>query len=85
MQGAAPEAVHQIAAAAGVDRPEWAIGFGLWVVSESLSFMPGVRANGVLQLLLSLAMRAFPYEPPRRKPEPMTLTRFLRERGRRRR
>lgn len=64
-----------------VDRADVAVGFGLWVISEALSFMPRLRANGVIQLLLSLAIRAFPYEPPVRRREPMTLSRFLRGLG----
>lgn len=67
-----------------VGRADLAVGFGLWAVSEALSFMPRLRANGVIQLLLSLAIRAFPYEPPRRRSEPMTLGRFLQGRNRRR-
>lgn len=69
-----------------VGKTDVAIGLGLWAASEILSFMPRVRANGVIQLLLSLAIRAFPYEPPQRRREPMTLARFLQERiiGRRR-
>lgn len=43
------------------------IGFGLFFLSEALSLSPRTRSNGVLQLLLNAARRAYPYEP--RKPE----------------
>lgn len=81
----APAAAAPAAPALGVDQADLAVGFGLWVISEALSFMPGIRANGVIQLLLSLAIRAFPYEPPQRRREAMTLARFLRDWGRGRR
>lgn len=79
--GAAPAAPAAAGPSAGPpENIEVMIGFGLWALSEALSFLPRFRANGVIQLLLSLAIRAFPYEPPQRRREPMTLTRFLRER-----
>ena len=80
----APAAAPHQAPLFEVERVDVAVGFGLWAASEALSFMPRLRANGLIQLLLSLAIRAFPYEPPRQKREPMTLGRFLKGRGRRR-
>ncbi len=38
------------------------VGFGLFFLSEALSLSPRTRANGVLQLLLDAARRAYPYE-----------------------
>jgi len=43
------------------------IGFGLFFLSEALSLFPRVKANGVLQLLLAAALRAFPYSPRGRR------------------
>jgi hypothetical protein len=43
------------------------IGFGLFFLSEGLSLMPKVKANGVLQLLLEAARRAYPYSPKGRR------------------
>lgn len=68
-----------------VDKADQLTGWLLFAASETLTFFPRVRANGVIQLLLGIAIRAFPYEPPQRRSEPMTLSRFLRERGGRRR
>jgi hypothetical protein len=45
---------------------EAAIGFGLFVVSELIG-MSKLRSNSVLQLIISAAMRAYPYEPPARE------------------
>jgi len=44
---------------------EAAIGFGLFVASEIIG-MSKLRSNSILQLIISAAMRAYPYEP--RKP-----------------
>jgi hypothetical protein len=41
---------------------ELLIGFGLFFLSEALSLSPRTRSNGVLQLLLSAARRAYPYQ-----------------------
>jgi hypothetical protein len=41
---------------------EAAIGFGLFVISEIIG-MSKLRSNSVLQLILSAALRAYPYEP----------------------
>lgn len=52
------------------EHTEVLIGFGLFFLSEAIG-MSKYRSNSVLQLLLTAAMRAFPYELQRRKkPEP---------------
>ena len=80
---APPDASHLVS---GLDRADQLTGWAFFAVSETLTFFPKIKSNGVIQLLLSIAIRAFPYEPPRRRPEPMTLERFLRGlRNRRRR
>lgn len=44
------------------------IGFGLFALSELIG-LSRMRSNTVLQLLLTAAMRAFPYEIQQRQPE----------------
>lgn len=41
------------------------IGLALFVASELIGMNPKMRSNSVLQLLLSAAIRAFPYSPRR--------------------
>jgi hypothetical protein len=41
------------------------VGFALFVISEIIG-MSKIRSNSVLQLVLSAALRAFPYTPGRR-------------------
>lgn len=46
------------------------IGLALFVASEIVGINPKWRSNSLLQLLISAALRAFPYEP-KRKPNPL--------------
>jgi|1048.fasta_scaffold160863_2 hypothetical protein len=46
---------------------ELLIGFGLFFLSEGLSLTPKVKSNGVVQLLLAAARRAYPYQPKGRR------------------
>jgi len=50
------------------DHVDVLIGFGLFFLSEYCGINSKLKSNSVLQLLFTVALRAFPYEVRRKQP-----------------